>query len=1104
MVIPLILMFTVFSIANTASLIVDIPISGVSLNVYQGGETKDSVIIDLSSDNNNGYLIYQIHPDNVPEKLRIVHFSYSYLNGTPAEGIIELQETNLTFEGKEIKAYRIVPKAIGTIKVTATAGNYTDSVLVEVYSSKATAIPEIYCRDGQGELVAFDEVKGGDVLYFHTLVHPDNVLDQTVQWESSNANIISIDQHTGKARVLSSGEVEITATLNDSHPANVSRSVSINVAPVASISGVTIEGVEHAQRTIPRLTNGKTLNLNIELNVAQILENYEFLRNPNGTIDYLVLRYDQSLVLNHNLSLLEITTTTRKFSLELTLAENITEQQFTLLIRPNINAPDRNPDLVSDWDWSSIVVQFVDPVDYQYALQGFVGIVKKGSVNNYFVDVNPDDDEHLTFHWTYDANYLTAQSISGSSIRLYARKAGTTAITVQVKYHTGNLEEIFWTQTLDLQIIDPYLSLSFGENAKTYGLADEFAFGSLKLVGNSYLSDEYDFRQSLKVYRGSELAELDLSRIGWESSDPEIATISGGVFRVSGNGLVTITAYDLESKLLADLLGDAEKIVKATFTVRAVTGCNVRNYAELLKASDDGKKIIVQKSIMLGDNYLQWNGADYEMTVDLKTVLANHTFLTTADWTYYQNNNLPQPKLYYLIEFKDDVYGNGYQLNAHYLTNQVLHDFQKAAFFGPSNLVSMGEFASVKAQDNVSFLIRTDGVIVDNIELAGCNDVTDLTALNHVGTTVEVMADDVYITNSYLKNGRTVLRVYGEYESHNYQTASLPVNSPYRDRPIHVHLISSVLSNAREFILKIGTNEHILGDITGFTGHDEAFRKASPLLPKSDGVSYYGSYNQPTNTANLQDEFFLNTYVKTFMNVRDCLFNNSGLFSIGIESNFSGPVLDGMNYLFNFSDDPYNWERIAGTGFAALLRLEGEIKLFDWKNITHIDSSCLIEVGSDETYRDLLNFDIRGILTNLYEVANNSELADELEDYQEVIGMFKEVVTPYGGVDQEGKQKFYVHGGIAFYGGGKNYSMVVINTENTATLSTYSISIPLMFEIMSTANYENAKLYKHLPYAAGRENFNFLMYNSLSAFGPDEQLTAPKTVRRCPIDSLPR
>ncbi|NLD26420.1 MAG: hypothetical protein GX661_03575, partial [Acholeplasmataceae bacterium] len=525
---------------------------------------------------------------------------------------------------------------------------------------------------------------------------------------------------------------------------------------------------------------------------------------------------------------------------------------------------------------------------------------------------------------------------------------------------------------------------------------------------------------------------------------------------------------------------------------------------ELLKASDDGKKVIVQKNIMLGENYLQWNGPDYEMTVDLKAVLANHTFLTTADWTYYQNNNLPQPKLYYLIEFKNDVYGNGYQLNAHYLTNQVLHNFQKAAFFGPSNLVSMGEFASVKAQDNVSFLIRTDGVIVDNIELSGCNDVTDLTALNHVGTTVEVMADDVYITNSYLKNGRTVLRAYGEYKSHNYQSAAQPVTSPNRDRPINVNLIGCILSNAREFILKIGTNEHILGDITGFTSHDDAFRKASPRLPKSDGINYYEGYNQPVNTTNLQDEFFINTYVKTFMNVRDCLFNNSGLFSIGIETNFSGPVLDGMNYLFNFQDDPYNWVNIAGTGFAALLRLEGEIKIYDWKNITHIDSSCLIEVGSDETYRELLNFDIRGILTNLYEVANNPELTDELEDYQDVMEMFKEVVTPYGGVDQDGNQKFYVHGGIAFYGGGKNYSMVINNTENTAELAPYFINIPLMFEIMSKANYDNAKLYKHLPYAAGRENFNFFMYNSLSAFGPDDQLVAPKTVRRCNIDSLLR
>ena len=144
------------------------------------------------------------------------------------------------------------------------------------------------------------------------------------------------------------------------------------------------------------------------------------------------------------------------------------------------------------------------------------------------------------------------------------------------------------------------------------------------------------------------------------------------------------------------------------------------------------------------------------------------------------------------------------------------------------NLVALSEYASVKAQDNVSFLIRTPGIIIDNVELAGCNDVADLTHLNPVGTTVEVMADEVYITNSYLKNGRTVLRVFGEYreEEHNYQTALAPVASESRDKPIRIPSCQFHPFQCAGVPAQGGTNERIPGDIGASTG-----RKPSPKPP---------------------------------------------------------------------------------------------------------------------------------------------------------------------------------------------------------------------------------------------------------------------------------
>lgn len=59
--------------------------------------------------------------------------------------------------------------------------------------------------------------------------------------------------------------------------------------------------------------------------------------------------------------------------------------------------------------------------------------------------------------------------------------------------------------------------------------------------------------------------------------------------------------------------------------------------------------------------------------------------------------------------------------------------------------------------------------------------------------------------------------------------------------------------------------------------------------------------------------------------------------------------------------------------------------------------------------------------------------------------MFFDVITPYGGVDKSGKQNYYVHGGIAFFGGGKNYSMLVSEEPILYGLEHYAVSYMTIF-----------------------------------------------------------
>ena len=71
-----------------------------------------------------------------------------------------------------------------------------------------------------------------------------------------------------------------------------------------------------------------------------------------------------------------------------------------------------------------------------------------------------------------------------------------------------------------------------------------------------------------------------------------------------------------------------------------------------------------------------------------------------------------------------------------------------SVFDGPLYFVSAGGVASVMAQDNIVFLVRTDGIVVDNVVLKGCKDESlykdgkfELSYLNYTGTTLEIMAD---------------------------------------------------------------------------------------------------------------------------------------------------------------------------------------------------------------------------------------------------------------------------------------------------------------------------------------------------------------------------
>ena len=314
-----------------------------------------------------------------------------------------------------------------------------------------------------------------------------------------------------------------------------------------------------------------------------------------------------------------------------------------------------------------------------------------------------------------------------------------------------------------------------------------------------------------------------------------------------------------------------------------------------------------------------------------------------------------EPIVYAGVIFKKSVYGNGYTINAHELTypSETMENYgaevatlaKDDLFRGPLDFVSAYNCRCF-GQDNIGFLVQGEGIVIDNVTLKNCNNVDNLSNLDYVGTVVEADGDDITIRNSRIMNGRTAVRSMSNKK---------------------LLLEACMLSHAREFILKVGSNKFVYAEnIPSLT--------YNYLSPSADehGAPLVGNYDGTVT-------------------VRNCFFSTSGIFSIGMDAHFAG------RFLYDFPNDSHVYG-MAATSYPSLLSLEGDVRFYDWKPVSGLDSSTLIELGVSDAGTDYSGlFDLSAIIENYCE-KNNADL-----------------------LLKAGGEK-YVHGGIAFYGGGRNLS----------------------------------------------------------------------------------
>lgn len=626
-----------------------------------------------------------------------------------------------------------------------------------------------------------------------------------------------------------------------------------------------------------------------------------------------------------------------------------------------------------------------------------------------------------------------------------------------------------------------------------------------------------DFHETM-VLKGYIYPEAATGELVWTSSDESIAKINGNTLTFIDEGLVTITAQVLNTTITKSftvalvLSGDVPKFFKVNYAYPSEKGTNViglYDYADSLKSEEKvahtevinfsivpskspqdvivtglsaGEYTIKDKQLLLHpskagkyditiqsavessvvytmscevtDSVNVYTYEDLVRATDLSSgysvalrsnlesasnskVRANSKpmsyasgkaheyveFESTYDTKYLRANG-KNTKLKAAIVFKNDVYGNGHTLN--------LHDFAYPSETDPSTNVAIPapgdvfageplEFVTaggltVFGQGNAGFMIQGNGITVDNVVLKNCNNVSDLSNLDYVGTVVEVVGDGITIKNSTVMNGRTVVRSFSNE---------------------NLLIENCILAYAREFIFKQGSNNFV------YAPHDE------PDSPAFDSLDI-DKIEQINNW--VREKLFVYDNLPeaakkgdSTATIKDTDFYISGIFCIGMDTHFAGLLLYDGSIV-----DP-TIKGLAATSYKSTLNLEGDVKFYDWKIVKNMDSSTLIKGTHD------------GFEFNIYNLMKN---------YSSNYG--GEIIRNIDGVD-------YVHGGIAFFGGGNNLSEVYFNGARVKCDSGYkglnddkfvSLSVALsdnnVFDIGNTL----------LTMAAGEGSFSFCIYRN--------------------------
>ena len=974
MIIPIVFLIALFSVGKAAGVYADIPVTGIQITT----QNEDGFIdVDVADYDPIAFLA-QVQPVNARNQKYSLEISG--VGGDEAPDGFKIIDGKLHIDN------------VGKVKITAISAEkgFKDSVIVSAYSTKVLRIyPKV-----NGEKIASDvvSINGGENV-FSAELYPENLSGETRIFEEIGGNhILKLNAVTGVAQALFSGETQVRITCPEGRE-GLEKVLTVKVNVDTDSTGFAVNGKSSGAKVTVK-NNATTAKL--------------FVESKNDALEISDLTLPEGVTASG--------------------IERISKNKFVLTL--SFDKEFLNEEIsgkVGATDFSLEFTEYnLDVRTSYYDGEGDEIKQKNNTKVTYVAYSESDDDADVKFEIIDGADVITLEQ-HGQFATIAATKRGFAKIKITAEHDGKVIKEIEKT----IRVVPNVYSMEFADSAKEYGIENILTIGGKNPKGRP---DTRTIFVRVVTEAGAETFTDEFMNVAFSddnslfSCKAQPATNADAVsaeIRATGTGLTTLNA---ELKNYNQYFGTN---ICSKISLRAVKdGRNVGNYEELKTVTEAGHIVVLTSNVMLGVKKDGTAMTEDELKKDVKK------FTTTYDKTYLENSR-KNKEVQYLIEFRKDVYGNGFEINADKFTQCKDTTGKPLIFQGPLDFVAIAS-ASVKGQDNISFLVRTDKVLINNVVLKGCSDDSlheedgrfNLSKLNYVGTTLEI-AKSAKLLNSRVSNGRTVVRIFAGGSTMGSPVVKDESAFNVQDEKINVHIESCVLSNAREFILKIGSNRALKQT-------NEVQRK---LLDANNNP--YSPYSESNKT----DKYFNDNYLINDVTLKNSVLETSGLFSVGMETHFSGEFLLG--------DTITTWKDCAATSYASALRIVGDVKMLDWKNLSNVDSSTLIEVTGDAN--DWLSMNV----------------AEMMKEVAKVDKKCRDIILNVGGTE-------YVHGGIAFYGGGYNYSYLDLTEANDETkqFGVYDVNI----SVLENSKDENIqKQGKMLPMAAGAGDFRFYLYNNKSS-----------------------